>query len=157
AVSYIGPVRFSSSDAQAVLPGFSTLSNGVGTFTANLKTAGNQTVTATDVVIGSLTGTSGTIAVSPAAATHFVVSTPASATAGVASPFTVTAKDAFNNTAIGYGGTVQFTSSDAQALVPADSMLSNGAGTFSVTVETSGNQTVTATDSTTGSIAGTSD
>ena len=37
---------------------------------------------------------------------------PASATAGVAFNFTVTALDALGNTATGYSGTVHFTSTD---------------------------------------------
>ena len=48
-----------------------------------------------------------------AAATHFVVSVPSSATAGSAFTFTVTAEDQYDNTATGYTGTVHFTSSDA--------------------------------------------
>ena len=34
---------------------------------------------------------------------------------------TLTAKDAFGNTATGYNGTVHFTSTDGQAVLPADS------------------------------------
>jgi hypothetical protein len=98
--------------------------NGTHTFTngVTLVTAGNQTVSATDTVTGSITGTSGTIAVSAAAATHFSVSAPASATAGSPFGMTVTALDQFNNTATGYLGTVHFTKSDSGtgAAVPAD-------------------------------------
>src|SRR5258708_26066456 len=112
AMGYAGTVHFTSSDGAAVLPANSTLVSGAGTFSATLKTAGNQTITATDTVTASITGTSGPIAVSAAAATHFSVTAPASATAGVAFSFTVTALDAFNNTATGYAGTVHFTSSD---------------------------------------------
>src|SRR5204863_487973 len=147
---------FSSSDGQAVLPANSTLSNGTGTFSATLKTAGNQTITATDTATASITGTSNSIAVSAAAATHFTVSAPASATAGTAFSFTVTALDQFNNTATGYAGTVHFTGSDGQAVLPGDSTLASGAGTFSATLKTAGNQTITATDAAAASIAGTS-
>src|SRR5207237_393451 len=55
-----------------------------------------------------------------------------------------------------YSGTVHFTSSDVQAVLPANSTLTNGAGTFTVTLKTAGSQTVTATDTTTASITGTS-
>jgi hypothetical protein len=89
------------------------------------------------------------------AATHFTVSAPASATAGVAFNFTVTAFDVFNNIATGYGGTVHFTSTDAQATLPADSSLTNGTGTFSATLRTSGSQTITAVDTVNASIIGT--
>src|SRR5213079_880225 len=88
--------------------------------------------------------------------THFTVSAPASATAGTAFNFAVTALDQFNNTATGYGGTVHFTSSDGQAVLPPNSTLTNGTGTFSATLKTPGNQTITATDTVTSSITGTS-
>ncbi|HLX61114.1 MAG TPA: Ig-like domain-containing protein, partial [Planctomycetota bacterium] len=156
ATGYSGMAHFTSSDASAVLPADSTLTNGAGTFSATLKTAGNQTITATDTVTVSITGTSNTIAVSPAAATHYAVSAPSSATAGTAFNVTVTAQDQFNNTATAYSGTVHFTSSDAQAVLPANSTLTNGAGTFSSTLKTSGAQTITATDTASVSITGTS-
>src|SRR5216684_2213942 len=92
----------------------------------------------------------------PPAATHFSVSAPASATAGTAFNFTVTALDQFNNTATGYAGTVHFTSSDGAATLPANSTLTNGVGTFSATLKTAGAQTITATDTVTASITGTS-
>jgi hypothetical protein len=79
ATAYGGTVHFTSSDGQAVLPANTTLSSGTGSFSATLKTAGSQTITATDTVTASVTGTSNAIAVSAAAATHFVVSAPASA------------------------------------------------------------------------------
>jgi hypothetical protein len=126
----------------------------VGTFSATLDTAGNQTIKATDTVTASITGTSNTIAVSAAAATHFNVSAPGSATAGSAFSFTITAKDQFNNTNTGYAGTVHFTSSDGGAILPANSTLTNGVGTFSATLNTTGSQTITATDTVTASIVG---
>src|SRR5207253_5266848 len=155
ATGYAGTVRFTSTDGAASLPANSTLSNGVGSFSATLKTAGNQSIAATDTVSSSIAGTSNTIAVSPAAATHYAVSAPASATAGSPFSFTITALDAFNNTATGYAGMAHFTSSDAQAVAPADSTLSNGVGTFSATLKSAGNQSITATDTVSSSITGT--
>jgi len=108
------------------------------------------------VVTASITGTSSTIAVSVGLATHFSVSAPASATAVSAFAFTVTALDQFNNTATSYAGTVHFTSTDVGAVLPANSTLTNGTGTFSATLNTGGNQTITATDTVTSSITGTS-
>src|SRR5207302_155777 len=110
----------------------------------------------------SITGSAST-AVGAAAATHLVVGAPSSATAGSAFSITVTALDAFNNTAKSYAGTVHFTKSDggSGSSVPADYAFvagDNGVHTFSngVTFVTAGNQTVTATDTTTSSINGTS-
>ncbi len=156
ATAYTGTVHFTSSDGSATLPANTTLTNGVGTLSATLKTAGTQTITATDTVTSSITGTSSAITVTPAAATHFTVSAPGSAGPNTAFNFTVTALDLFNNTATGYAGTVHFTSSDGTAVLPANSTLSNGAGTLSATLNTLGNQTITATDTVTSSITGTS-
>jgi hypothetical protein len=62
ATSYAGTVHFTSSDAKAVLPSNSPLPNGVANFYATTETAGNQTITATDTVMASLTGKSSSIA-----------------------------------------------------------------------------------------------
>ncbi|MDR3706807.1 MAG: SBBP repeat-containing protein [Capsulimonadaceae bacterium] len=158
ATGYGGTVHFTSTDGAASLPANATLTNGTSTFSATLKTAGSQTITATDATTSSITGTSGTITVGPGAATHFTLSAPSTATAGTALSFTVTAFDAYGNTATGYGGTVGFTSTDSGAgvLLPANSSLTSGAGTFSATLVTAGSQTITATDTTTSSIKGTS-
>jgi hypothetical protein len=154
--SYSGTVHFSSTDGAATLPVNATLTNGVGTFNGTLKTAGSRTISATDTVTASITGTSGAIALSPAAATHLSVNAPASVTAGVAFNISVTALDQFNNTATAYAGTVHFTSTDAVALLPGDQALTFGVGTPSVMLTTTGNQTVTATDTATSSIIGVS-
>jgi len=151
--TYSGTLQFASSDPQAVLPAASTLSGGNGTFSVTLMTPGTQTITATDAA--SITGTSNSITVSDVA-THFSITVPTNATTGISFLFSVTALDASNNTVTTYSGTVQITSSDAQALLPANSTLMNGAGTFSVTLKTLGGQTITATDTATASITGTS-
>jgi hypothetical protein len=153
ATGYSGTVKFGSSDGIATLPANSTLSNGVGTFSATLKTAGNQTLTATDTGNANITG-SATVKVNAAAATHFSVSAPASATAGVAFSFTVTALDQFNNTATTYGGYVAFSSSDSQAVLPGVTFMANGVGTYSATLKTAGNQSLTASDNTNTNITG---
>ena len=90
----------------------------------------------------------------PGPATHFALSAPATAAAGTPITLTVTALDASDVTATAYAGTVHFTSTDAGATLPADTTLSNGAGTFSVTLQTAGSQTITATDAS--AITGTS-
>jgi hypothetical protein len=148
AASYGGSVHFASSDSKAVLPANSTLTAGVGTFSATLITAGSQTLTATDVATGTITGASSAIAVRAAAATHFVFGgVPSATTAGTRIVFTVTAEDAFNNVATSYAGSVAMTSSDTAAVfVPPSKTFTSGVGTFSVTLRTAGNQTLTATD-----------
>ena len=90
-----------------------------------------------------------------AGAASFVVSGfPSPTVAGVAHSVTVTAKDAYGNTATGYAGTVKITSSDSKAVLPANSVLSSGTGSFSVTLVTAGSQSITATDTVTSSITG---
>src|SRR5262249_13295183 len=134
ATGYNGTVHFTASDAQASLPANATFSNGQATFSATLKTAGNQTITATDTASSSITGTSNTITVSAAPATHFEFATPARTLAKIPFDFFVNALDQFNNLARGYTGTVHFTSNDPNAILPADTTLTNGGGTFLATL-----------------------
>jgi hypothetical protein len=153
ATGFAGDVTFSSSDSgiNTLLPTPSPLSNGVGTLSATLTTAGDQTLTATQ---GTVTGTSGPITVSAANTSHLVLTAPASTTAGVSFVFEVTAKDRFNNTATGYGGTVAFGTSDPSHTLPGNSALDHGVGTFSATLGTAGNQTLTVGDTTSTAITG---
>lgn len=123
------------------------------TFTAN-TIAGSYAVTATTPGVVptasfSLTNTAG-------AATHFTVAAPGSAIAGEAVNVSVTAQDVFNNTDPSYTGIVQLGSTDGAAILPANSSLTSGVGTFSVNFSTGGNQTVTATDTVSSGITGTS-
>jgi hypothetical protein len=90
-------------------------------------------------------------------ATHLEVIAPENVTSGSASDVLVEAEDASNRPASGYTGTVHFTSSDANATLPADYTFTasdHGRHTFPVTFQTTGSQTVTATDTTTSSITG---
>src|SRR5258708_4942534 len=88
----------------------------------------------------------------PPVATHFSVTPTANmATAGMAFNFTVTALDASNAPVATYTGAVHFTSSDGQAALPADTTITNGAGTYSATLKTAGEQIITATATVAGS------
>jgi len=89
-------------------------------------------------------------------ATHFTVTAPSTAAVNTFFGFTVLALSASNQTVTGYTGTVHFTSSDPQAVLSADSTLTNGAGTFSASLTSVGNQTITATDTATATITGVS-
>ena len=149
ATDYSGRAFFTSSDSAATLPAVSVLANGVGTFSVTLSTLGDQTLIATDAIASSITGTSNTITVS-GPATHFVLNSPMTATAGQAFNVTVTALDTNNVTAVGYSGTVNFTSSDSQAAVPSNVNLFNGLGIFAVTLKTVGSELLTASDTTSG-------
>ena len=61
---------------------------------------------------------------------HLVVSAPSPVPVGTPFSFTVSAQDASNTVVPGYFGTVHFTSSDPQAVLPADATLTNGTGTL---------------------------
>ena len=160
---YRGTVHFTSSDAKAKLPAnykFTATDAGTHTFVASviLKTAGTQSVTATDMLTKTIKGAQTGIVVKAAAVKTLTVSgltTPR--TKGVAGTIRVTAVDAYGNRVSGYTGTVHFTSSDAKAKLPANyKFKATDAGThvFSVTLKTAGTQSVTATDTVTKTIKG---
>jgi hypothetical protein len=89
-------------------------------------------------------------------ATHFSVTAPTTASVSSFFGITVLALDASNRTVTGYSGTVHFTSSDPQAVLSGDSTLTNGAGTFSASLAGPGSETITATDTLTSTITGSS-
>jgi hypothetical protein len=137
---YRGTVTFTSSDpnlAMRMLPAnymFVAGDNGVHTFNGViLATAGAQTITATDTVMGAVMGVT-TVTVTPAAAATLVVAPAAGQVLlGVPATFTVTARDRFGNIATGYRGIVMITSNDALATIPANVMFTatdNGVHTF---------------------------
>jgi hypothetical protein len=66
ATGYAGTVHLTSSDGAAILGADSTLTGGVGTFGVTLRTAGAQTVAATDTASAAVTGVSGPITVTAA-------------------------------------------------------------------------------------------
>ena len=158
--AYAGTVKFTSSDAQAVLPSSATLVNGVGSSGATPRTAG--AVADGDRHVqprhhrqpgghhrqaggGERAERDGALSI---------------ATAGTAFSVTVTVLDPYGNTAIGYRGTVHFTSRQLpQAVLPANYTFTSADGgvhtfTNGVTLKTTGARTVTATDKATGSITG---
>ena len=157
--SYTGTVKFTSTDqgTSTTLPATTTLVNGVGVFNATLTTAGSQTVTATDTVSSTIKGTSNAIVVSPSIADHVQISAQSSAAIDIAISPGVTVVDAYGNEATSYVGLLHYTSTDGSAVLPADGPLAHGShGFVSVTFKTTGTQTVTATDTVTPSITGTS-
>src|SRR5271169_5342912 len=89
-------------------------------------------------------------------ATHFTVKAPATVSVSTFFSVTVLALDASNNAVATYSGTVHFTSTDPQAVLPGDSTLTNGSAIFSASLTSLGGQTITATDTLTATITGTS-
>ena len=167
ATAYAGTVKFTSTDAQAVLPAnykFTTgtgLDNGIHTFTpgVTLKTLGTQSVTATDTVTASIQGAQTGIMVISSAATTLVVSGVSSPQmAGTTSSLRVEARDSAGGIATGYTGTVRISTTDAQATRPTDhTFTSSEAGVFTFTglvLRTAATHEVTATDIVNASISG---
>jgi hypothetical protein len=159
---YTGTIHFTSSDPQAALPAdytFTSADNGTHPFAVTLKTAGTESITATDTSFGYITGSETGITITPASASKMIVAGfPSSTTAGVAANLTVTLEDPYGNIASGYTGTVHFTSSDGKGSLPANyTFTASDAGkhTFSATLKTAGTQSITVTDTTTGSLTGT--
>jgi hypothetical protein len=159
ATNYRGTVHFTSSDSQAALPAdytFTARDAGIQTFSATLATAGTQTLTATDTITSFITGHASTV-ITPQTATHLGVSAPITLGAGTQFSFTVSALDQFNNVVLNYTGTVHFTSSDNQAVLPADTtftLANKGKVTLLAKLLTAGNETLTATDTATATITG---
>ena len=92
---YTGTIHFSSTDGNAALPADYTFTsgptgsganNGIAFFGLLLRTAGLQTVTATDKANNAINGTSRRITVTPLAANHFAVSTPLRPSPALPSP-----------------------------------------------------------------------
>ena len=89
-----------------------------------------------------------TLVQAPTLGSFSFTNVPAQATAGTAISFSVTARDTSNNVLTGYTGTVQFSSSDSSASLPAAYTFlgtDSGSKQFSATLQTAGNQTVTVT------------
>jgi len=84
----------------------------------------------------------------------FAITGPTGVSAGTASSFTLTALNANGTLNTGYSGTVQITSSDPKAVLPDNLAISGGTGTFNVTLETAGAQSITATDVNNSSMTG---
>ncbi len=158
--AYTGTVTFSSSDVDVavVLPANYTFTGGdagIHSFSGGVElvTLGEQSVTATDNAAGTINGTQSAITVvaGPAVSLDVTgISDPL--TAGATSDVIVTARDQFGNVATGYTGTIVFTTTDPGAVVlPGDfTFVTGDAGVHlfaaGVTLQTPGEQTVTATD-----------
>ena len=153
-------VQITSSDANATLPANAALIGGTGTFSLTNKTAGSQTVTASDVTqagISSNTGTATTI--NPAAASKLAfTSLPVTVTAGVASgTITVQRQDQYGNAVTSESTrtvTLSSTSTGTVAFNPTSLSITNGSSsaTFTYTDTQAATPTITAASSSPSSI-----
>ncbi|MHA8056751.1 beta strand repeat-containing protein, partial [Aquirufa nivalisilvae] len=155
-------VVITTSDPNDTHPSSAALSAGTGTFTVSFRTAGNQTVTATDQAATLTANTGSTTLVTAGTVNKLQVimpgetaapgtttgktGTPTAQTAGSSFNFTVNAVDAYWNLVSSATPTAVITSSDGQATLPSSAALASGTKQFALTFKTAGNQTVTATD-----------
>ncbi len=156
--SYRGKAKFSSTDTKASIPAdysFTASDAGVHTFNVALKTATpNDVVSSFSIVDASLASSITTITnfeVTNAAASRFVISTPSNITTGVPFDLKVTVQDAFGNRVKNYFGTIRFANTAGRQGLPSDYAFTiddNGVHTFSVTVFTASNQTISIIDMT---------
>jgi hypothetical protein len=102
ASGYTGTIHFSSSDSSSVLPNdytFLISDSGMQTFTVTLKTAGSQSISITDTVTSTITGSLLGITVAHASADSIkIFPAAASITAGNSITYTAKATDAYFNT-----------------------------------------------------------
>jgi ELWxxDGT repeat protein len=127
---------------------FTAADGGARPFTVYLETAGTQSISASDTQAPTDNGGENGIVVQPAAVSSFALTGfPSSVSVGTARILTVTAYDAYGNVATGYSGTVHFSSSAPNAVLPTDIALTDGTGSFFATLNTIGTgESITATD-----------
>jgi hypothetical protein len=151
---YTGTIHFTSTSVRANLPAdytFTAIDAGVHTFAGGvtLTTAGSWVVAATDTANAALSGQANVTVTAAAASSLQVTAAPPSVHVGGSVTLTVTALDVYGNQATSYLDQVAFSSSDAQAALPAAYTFTpgdQGSRAFSVTLNTVGTQTLTATD-----------
>ena len=153
---YNGSVTITSTDVPAGLPAdysFTAADAGVHTFTVALKTTTpNGVVWSFSVVDTSSAATLATITnfeVTNAAASSFVLNVPSNITAGTPFSLKVSVLDAFGNRVKNYFGTIHFTNTAGVTGLPenyAFNSLDAGDHTFTVTLSTEGDQTLSVAD-----------
>ncbi len=153
---YAGTVTFSSTDPLATLPAaytFAATDAGVHNFSVGLhtstKTGQFWSVSVVDTSKATTLQTIPGFQVVNGAAAVLGVTLPTQITAGVAFTSKVTVTDAWGNGVQNYFGTVHFSTSAALAGLPADYTFNGtdaGVHNFTLTLNTSGNQTLSVTD-----------
>jgi sugar lactone lactonase YvrE len=159
ATQYAGTVHFGSIDQTGMPADYTFISadNGAHTFSVTLynstvSASGTQTQTifVTDTLNSTVTGASTGIVVNPAAANHvFWLFPPQWVEAGAGFSLQLRVADVYNNAVVGYRGTVAFTSTDSQAVLPGPYPFTAGDGgqhSFTFSLNTLNGQTITATD-----------
>lgn len=149
---YAGTVHFAASDARATLPAdytFTAADGGLHVFSGLALTAsGTTTIDVEDTAEPGL-ATQALVNVTALGPARLLwTGLPAEVVAGSALDVTVTALDAYDNVATQASGSLALAASDAQATLPAAPVsFETGAGLarFTVTLQTAGPQTLSAT------------
>ncbi len=154
--AYSGTVHFTSSDSTAVLPAdytFSFADGGAHHFIATLNSSGSQTITVTDKLLPGFHGTA-TLGVNVPDVSTLSIAGPSNPPLATPATFIVTALDAGRNQVTNYNGTVHFSSTDPSAVLPGDTVLVNGTGSFAITLNSPGQQTLQVVDKAVPGISG---
>ena len=136
--SYSSTVSFAGSDSRALLPGTSSLTNGVGSFSATPITAGSQTFTVADTTNPGLVTDITNINVTAAAGEVLSILAGREQTATVGSAFgeglTVRVDDRFGNPVAGEQVTFSVPTTGAGALVDSETVLTDEFGVATATL-----------------------
>lgn len=147
--NYRGTIHFTCSDPAAILPAdytYTFADAGIHSFMPVLHGAGTQTITVSDTQF-PFTTTANLAMRQPPSVSFLVFNVPNNAMVGAPVTVALAGMDAFGNLVTSYNGTIHFTSSDAAAVLPPDTPLVNGRGTFPVTFNTPAlQQTLTVSD-----------
>ena len=149
APNYSGTVTLTSTDPNVVLPKTITFHHGVAIFPVTFKTAGPQSLTATDDSTPALSVTASTTVAAPIVATQLAMSLPQNVPNGVPVPVELAAEDASGRLVSDYSGTITLTSTDPNIVLPKTITFHYGVAVFQVTFKTAGPQSLTATDNST--------
>jgi len=143
--TYSGTVHFTSTDPTSALHADTVLTKGTGSFSTTLYTAAPNLIRARDTATATITGTAG-ITINPDAVNHFTLTTPTTATSGLAFYAMLSARDQYENVIKSFIDTIHISSTDPQSVLPANFVLTSGAKQVSIKLQTPGTQTITATD-----------
>gem|GEM_PF-5288860 len=160
ASSFVGPVHFSSTDAAAVLPQdfiFQASDHGYHFFQVKFETPGTDSLNITQVLdpTSTVSPVAGSVTVqvdAPQVATHFALFIQPNVQSGAPARGYALALDAQNHPVNSYSGVVNITTTDGAAAPIGPVTFRHGFAFFSITFNTPGPQTVTATDSVDASI-----
>ena len=129
---------------------FSSTDMGVHTFLVSLMTSGEQSITVTDESSQVVLGVFNFITVQSTGGDFLkVTGFPTPVTAGTPESFTVSMVNSSGSPVTTYTGTVHFTSTDPQAVLPANYTFTGadaGSHTFTGTLETAGLRSIIASD-----------